>query len=80
MLDPGDVESREDLVQFIVSLRADLASGAEWENDSLDRYLGALAGFTSDLPGAFENRGEAVPEDPSWSTVALMLLAATAYE
>ena len=80
MLDPDEVRSREDLVQFVTSLRNELVSGSEWENDTLDRYLEALAGFTQDLHGAYENQGEQVPEQPTWSTVARMLLAATAYE
>lgn len=80
MLDPEMVRSREDLVHFVTSLRAELLAGPGWENETLDRYLEALAGYTQDMHGAYQNRGEPVPEHPSWSTIATMLLAATAYE
>jgi hypothetical protein len=75
------IANREDLVAFIVALRADLASAPEkWENPTLDRFLGALASWTEDMDGAFKYKGEPTPGTPTWRTFGLMLLAASVYE
>jgi hypothetical protein len=77
----NSVQSREDLVAFIAALRTDLETGDEiWENSDLPRFLEALEAWAMDLPGYFENRGEPVPEEPSWSLVAMLLVAAKHYE
>jgi hypothetical protein len=78
---PATVRSREDLVQFVAALRVDLERNVEsWENPSLDRYLDALSAWINDMPGWFQNRGEAEAAQPDWSLVAQMLYAATIYE
>lgn len=75
------VKTRDDLAAFISELRADLESGeGDWENPSLPRFLEALEAWATDLPGYFANRGEPVPEEPSWSLIAMLLLAAKYYE
>ncbi len=75
------ISTREDLVVFIERLRTDLeAEPSSWENTDLGRFLDALSGWTADLDGYFENRGERVPEAPSWRLVGQMLLAARHYE
>jgi hypothetical protein len=42
--------------------------------------MDAMAAWVRDTPGYFINRGEPVPEEPSWSLFAQIILAATAYE
>ena len=75
------VRSREDLVGFIRSLRADLLSRPdEWENPTLERFLDALAVWSEDMPGYYQNRGQEVPEQPSWGVIGKMLMAAKMYE
>jgi hypothetical protein len=76
------VASRSDVQRVIAEMRADLAdTGArEWENPTLESFLGALEGFLRDIPGYFANRGEPVPAQPDWALFARILVAATGYE
>lgn len=75
------IDTRADLTAFLGQLRADLAANeATWENAELPRFLEALEAWTADMPGYFLNRGEPVPEQPSWSLIASLLLAAKSYE
>jgi hypothetical protein len=75
------VNSKQALAEFVDALREDLRSNAsEWENATLDRFLGALASWIEDSDGYYVNRGEAVPSSPSWRNVAEMLAAARIYE
>ena len=75
------VRTREDLAAFICRLHEELrARPIEWENHTLDSYLEALSGWTTDMPGWFKNRGVEEPPEPSWNILAQMLYAATMYE
>lgn len=75
------ISTREDLIAFVERLRDDFgAATSDWENTDILRYLDALAAWTADMDGYFENRGEPVPEAPTWRLVAQMLLAAKHYE
>ena len=68
----ASLSTREELVQFVARLRADLAANkAGWENDTLERYLDALHGIVSDT---------AANDEPKWRTLAKVLLAASVYE
>lgn len=51
-----------------------------WENRNPATYLEALAGWTADIDGFFNNRGETPPTQLSWKTLAQMLLVARVYE
>jgi len=80
-LNPSDVHSREELSAFLSELgRSVGAGGIDLENATVARYIDAAAGWIGDLEGFFANRGEPVPEEPSWSLVASIFLAATMYE
>lgn len=73
--------TRGELASFVDDLaRTITASPDAWENTTLPDFLHALGAWTRDLDGDFLNRGEPVPETPSWNLVAQMLLAATTYE
>lgn len=75
------IQSKADLVKFIEALAGDLRAHPEsWENDSLDRYLTALAGWLADSEGYYRNRGLQPPASPTWKNVAEMLIAAKMYE
>lgn len=77
----GRINSRQDLVVFISRLKDDrVANPGDWENNDLPAFLEALAAWSEDLPGFFENRGEETPEEPTWRLLAMMLLAAKHYE
>lgn len=76
-----EVRSKEHLVQFLQLLANDLVENPErWENDTLDRYLQALASWIEDSDGYYANRGESPPVTPSWKNIADMLIAAKMYE
>ena len=73
--------NRLELADLIDQLSDNLKEDPEsWENPDLDRFLDALAAWTRDMDGYFMNRGEPLPEAPSWELFAHMLLAAKIYE
>ena len=65
----ANLSTREELVQFISNLRADLdRNKADWKNGNLEGYLGAMRGNLA--------RARA-PSEPEWRTIAKALLAAS---
>ncbi len=75
------VETREDLAAFVELLRLDYERDSEnWENDDVASFLEALAAWTVDMPGYFQNRGLDPADVPLWRLVGMMLLAARSYE
>jgi hypothetical protein len=75
------IEGPADLAQFVEMLRRDLvARGEGWENPTLELFLGAMAAWIRDMDGWFLNRGTDVPDQPDWSLVGHMLMAASVYE
>jgi hypothetical protein len=75
------IVSKADLVKLIEALAGDLRTHPEsWENDSLERYLLALASWLEDSDGYYRNRGLEPPGSPTWKTVAELLMAAKMYE
>ncbi|ALO13464.1 Cytosine deaminase-related metal-dependent hydrolase [Streptomyces venezuelae] len=81
-LTPDDeVLSRDELVALVRELRQDyLRRGHEWENQSLDHFLEALAAWIDDSPGWYRNFGKQLPEEGDWTFLARALQAATVYE
>jgi hypothetical protein len=80
-IDPRGVRSREDLAQFVRTLADDLRQQPEaWENRDLGPFLEAMSAWIEDMEGYYRNRGEAVPSQPEWSTLAEILAAARVYE
>lgn len=71
------VGSRDDLVLFLREMSVQVGS---FDNQRLDAFLEAAAGWLADMDGYFENRGETVPTDASWSLIAMALSAATVYD
>ena len=79
--DVDSVSDRHDLATYINLLRLDMRRNPEeYENLTLDDYLEALAAFITDMDGYCKNRGEKMPEHPSWSMIASCLAAASIYE
>jgi hypothetical protein len=75
------VDSPAALAGFVRALLNDLEQGGDsWENATLQRYLEALSRWVEDMDGYYLGRGEPVPEQPSWRTLADILMAATMYE
>lgn len=73
--------TREDFVAFLRELKAELSeSDSQWRNCDLESFLEALAAWTEDCDGFYQNFGKPVPVTPSWSMLADMFKAATVYE
>lgn len=76
--DPTTVTDRDSFGDFVEVVLGDLlhAGQSEWENSTLDSFLGALAVFSEarvvDQPGQ--------QEEASWRLFAEMIVAATGYE
>lgn len=48
----SEIQTRADLVAFVIALQGDLRVQPEkWENSTLDAFLGALASWTEDMDG-----------------------------
>jgi hypothetical protein len=76
-----EVTTREDFVAFARSLGKSLeAEPNGWINQDLASFLDALAAWSEDMDGYYLNRGEPIPQQPTWITVADMLAAAAVYE
>jgi hypothetical protein len=72
---------RAELAEFVHRLARDAErDDLDWENPTLARYLEAMSGWIEDLDGYFRNRGERVPDQPTWQLVAARLSAAPVYE
>lgn len=77
----GAIKTREDFVAFVRDLVHNLqAHPGEWENQTLESYLEALAAWVEDCDGFYANRGEKALQDPGWKFFGKVLLAAKVYE
>lgn len=74
------VASRNDLAEFVATLRQEFLRGHKWENRDLPTYLEAMSAWISDMDGYYENNGEKCPDAPTWRTFAQILAAASVYE
>ncbi|MEH7356242.1 hypothetical protein V7150_22260 [Neobacillus drentensis] len=76
-----NVNSREDLIEFINHLRMDLQTNKdEWENITLEDFLEAMEAWVNDMEGYYSNSNQSVPKQPSWKTIADILYASSMYE
>ena len=82
LINPEEVTTREQFASFIEALRTDLLENErEWENPTMERFLGALASYVQDVPGYIKNTKSAVhPEAPSWQLFAMVFCGARIYE
>lgn len=76
------IATKDEFVAFAESLLNNLQRHpTEWENDTLESFLKALAGFAKNSEGYYANIGLAVNStQPSWRNFADCLLAARVYE
>ncbi|WP_043826653.1 DUF7660 family protein [Rhodococcus opacus] len=78
---PSGVQTREEFIEFIRNLAAEVASrGEEFENLTTHDYLSAAAAWTEDMDGYFGNLGLSMPRNENWSFIATILTAALRYE
>ncbi len=75
------VKTKQDVVRFINALRKDLKNNKdEWQNWSLDDYLGAVEAWLNDSEGVVMNSGKAVEDLPKWELIATVLYSGKIYE
>lgn len=75
------VTSRADLVRYLADLAARVGDGrVAVENESAPEFIDAAGHWVQAMDGFFSNRGEGVPDTPSWSLVAMIFSAALVYE
>jgi hypothetical protein len=75
------IQSRADFARFVQALLQDWqCRPGDWENQDLGSYLEAVAAWAADMEGHYKNRGEGLPEQPTWKMMGQILLAAQVYE
>ncbi len=80
-VDPSSVATREDAVALVNLMVRDLRAHPDsWENPTLDRFLEALAGSLEGIDSGYRNRGEQLPQQPTWQLFAELLVMASGYE
>ncbi len=78
---PDEVTGRRELAVFLNELLLWLESSPESvPNSTLAEFLSGASGWVEDLDGYFLNRGEPVPDQPTWALVAAIFAAAAIYE
>jgi hypothetical protein len=75
------VETKDDFIEFVLLLANDLKMNpVEWENKSLPTYLEAIASWTEDMDGYYNNMRLPIPANADWKLFANILVAAKMYE
>ncbi len=76
------VTDRKSFAAFLVLLRQNLIDHPEeWENQNLPDFLDALASYTEDIQGYYNNTQQHINADePSWNTFATIFQGAKVYE
>lgn len=72
-------DSREQVISNRPRVGACGAQGASWENNTLDRYIEALAAWLSDSEGYYLTQGRIHPSN-AWEATNDAFQAATVYE
>ncbi|MEU0312804.1 hypothetical protein [Nocardioides sp. NPDC006273] len=74
-----EATTRDEFGEFVVGVIADFAESgrAEWENNTLERFLDGLAAFALTR---VNGRAAEVQEGASWALFAELIAAATGYE
>jgi hypothetical protein len=78
-----EIVTKQDFIQFVDSLYEVYEKHREeweWDNDTLDSYLGAIARWVHGMDGFYKNSGEAPPQQPTWKLIGYILLFATYYD
>lgn len=77
----NSIKTKEDFIHFVKLLAQKFNEEPEkWENKTVDSYLEALANWTEDMDGYYQNIQMPIPENINWKVFADMLIAASMYE
>ena len=79
MTDDDALAGRDEVLEALDTLQAELAHGEVWENPTLERYLDAFNALLGSIENAYTNTGRPVPSSP-WTLVAEALKGARFYE
>ena len=76
-----NIDSKDDLAAFVGALRKDLETNRDkWENPTLELFLEAMESWIESMGGHYLNKGQQVPQPPTWQTFARILHASKIYE
>jgi len=77
-----EVSDRHSFIKFLQLLHRDyLNNPAEWENATLENFLEAMASYSEDIQGYYNNTNQNINADtPSWKVFADILKGAKIYE
>lgn len=76
-----DVQTADDLSALVTMLAEDVVTNPDgWENDTLERFLSAMAAWIHSMDSYARNTGDVGVMAPSWNTFAKILLASRVYE
>ncbi|MFW7414119.1 DUF7660 family protein [Demequina sp. SO4-18] len=79
MTDHNALDGRDEVLEVLDSLQAELANGPDWENVALDRFLDAFNALLGSIENAYTNTDRPIPDSP-WTMVAEALRGARFYE
>ena len=76
------VTNRDSFIKFLESLRNDLLVNKEfWENRNLEDFLEAMAAYTEDIQGFYDNTEQnIIADESSWQVFADIFKGAISYE
>lgn len=77
-----NVTDRNSFIAFVESLLEDYRTNKDaWENETLESFLDAMAAYTNDIQGYYDNTSQEVNADiASWKVFADILKGASMYE
>ena len=73
------LQGRDEVLDVLDSLLAELVDGQAWENQTLERFLDAFSALLGSIENAYSNTGRPLPDSP-WELVAEALRGARYYE
>lgn len=79
MTDYDALQGREEVLDVLDALQAELATDPGWENQTLERFLDAFNALLGSIENAYSNTGRPLPNSP-WELVAEALKGARFYE
>lgn len=74
--------TRKDFIEAVEILRTDYNKNPEnWENITIDDFLNAIARYTDDIQGYYDNTGQNIDANiPNWKIFADIMKGASIYE
>ena len=76
---PRGLSGRDRLLSTVEEMQRELEAGAEWENNTLERFLDGFSALLRSIENSYVNEGKPVPDDP-WALVADAFRGARDYE